>query len=372
MILTAVGIIVTIISIVIALIQFGIFKRKKKIINKDTPLPDKDFRTFTIGNIDIPVSGIISSVKEPYSYNEVHIEFQEKRFEEKQDYPKEIANNKQYLIKKVIEKYSIENYRDNKLVRLDSVFQGHENEDDKRGDLNLKMSVTSYGDMLATNSALDICLPNNSKRNSLTLRDILKYTPFTDLQQSFFANPPGIEVIVLSKNIRQSPDLQVLVRKRSNNVVGYKGHYQVSASGYMSLSHKDENNIPHPFITACQETNQEIAEGLLFKPTDFKLLGIGLHWHGLYPNLIGYFITDKMVNEIIGDFRRDGYEGEIYSLAFTPNDIITHIANNHWTPMSAYSMILVLSSFYNKSEIERIAMTVKHKSSKDFLLNAEN
>lgn len=373
-IIGVIGIIVTILAIIIGLPEFIKFIKKsrilkRKIVNKDCPPPDKDFRTYHIGNIEIPVSGIVTSIKKPFTYDEVNIIFKNEIFEEKEAYPKDIKQSKKYLLEKHRLKYNAE-YVDNKIIRLDSLKQGHEDENDERGKLFLNMSITRYSDMLITNGMLDE--PISIKSKIFTLREKYKYLPYSELGKSVFSNPPGVEVIVLSKNVNQSPNWQVILRKRSNNVIGYKNHFQVSASGYISLGHIDKNGKPNPFITACEETQQEIAEGLSFEPTDFKLLASALPWHGLCPNFIGYFESEKPVNQIIGDFRRDSYEGDIEAIPFNPNHVLKHIAENDWTPMSAYAMIAVLSSFYRKEEIDSIASSLKQKTCKDFLFHVDN
>ena len=168
--------------------------------------------------------------------------------------------------------------------------------------------------------------------------------------------------IEASMSTFQQPNKQVLIRKRSEAVVGYRGRWQVSASGYMRPCHTDDNNVPSPFVTAAREATQELSDRLADSMSEYKMIGIGMHWHGLYPSFYGYIETGLTAKEIMGDACRDNYEGSISAIEFSPNAVLSHLSENPWTPMSCVAMIAALNVHFGptgRAEIERIARSVR-------------
>ena len=341
-------------------------KNKSKYLKSAKLTKDSTFRYYQIGKIEIPVLPLVTSPTDPYKINDVHIEYNNEFFEENINYPKDIARLKKYLLSSVIKqrKINIEKLSNNPLIRMDNLYTNPEDEYDRRGMLNLLFSKTHYFDMLATNAAIDIPI-SLSMNKYTTLREKYSNLFYRDnYNMSPFSNSPGVEVVVLSNNVHNHKSTKmVLIKKRSNQVIGYRNFYQVSASGYISIEHKDKDGIPNPFITAVEETKQEVAQIADFSPEDFNLLGAALHWDGLYPNLIGYFETDITADNLLRDFCRDNYEGDVYAIPFTPDDILNHIVEHDWTPMSAYAMILTLFANFSNEEIYNSANSlIKNKT----------
>ncbi len=330
------------------------------------PAPDEDFRNFIFGKFEIPITIVDSYFEGPHKQHDVVIHFKDEFFEDSKDYPKELRATKQDLLNYTKERYGIVRYTDNPLCRIDSVNHEPEDENDNSGRLILHFSKTGYENLMATNMALEATLPDNK-----TVREKYGYKPYRDLEKSVMSNPPGVEAIVISNNPNQTPQRQVIIKKRAEKVNFYRQYYQVAASGYISTSHRDKSGTPSPFVTASKETLQEVSLLLRdVRPEDFKLLGIGMHWHGLYPNLIGYFETSCKAADILGHPRRDGYEGEPEAIPFTINNVINHIAENPWTPMSAFAMISVLLAEFPPREVEDAANKIsKPKTPEDFHIN---
>lgn len=172
---------------------------------------------------------------------------------------------------------------------------------------------------------------------------------------------------LISRNSNQTPQNQLIIRKRSQQVALYRGWHQVSATGYISLAHTNPDGIPSPFVTAIRETKQEIADSLSLQPEDFKLIGLALKWEDLHPGFFGYIETIKPVHELLGDFRRDAWEGHPYGISFDPFTVLSHIATEKWHAISALSAIAALLAFYPRDEVESIAKTMPSKGFKDFI-----
>lgn len=319
--------------------------------------PSAKFNSYKIGNVTIPVMSLVSFIKQPCKPSDVIAHFKNEHFENQEDYPSELKEAKSALLSDAFKKGVLneKTYKDNKLYRLDSISQEAEDEHDNRGKLILHFSLTRYSNIVAINSSLDIPI---LKDNTKTIREEYSYTPYRDLSQSILANAPGVEVVVLSHNEKQEPKTQVIIRTRSNDTTFYHGHYQVSASGYMNQSHIDEFGRPSLFVTAAREAGQELADDLILKPEDFKLLGIGLTWSGLCPNFIGYYETDMPADEIVGGHSRDGHEGDKEAIPFTVESVISHLAKNHWTAMSAFAMISTLLAKFPAKEVRTAAQNI--------------
>lgn len=336
------------------------------------------FANFKIGNLEIPVMPILGSPQTPFRFHETHIHYTPKLHENSDKFPKEVKAAYSYLLAEITKKYNVkmENFRNNVLPRLDDAIQGYEREGDQRGDLDLYFSHTTYESLWATNVAVDvpIDLPVKSRDGaskeirSTTLREYFCNHPYSELSASILSNAPGVEIVVISRSPDQNPQDQLIIRRRSQRVAGYRGWYQASASGHMSVEHVDQDNLPNPFITAVVEAKQEIADGLLITPEHFHMVGILLKWQDLHPAFHGYIETTQTAQELIGDFRRDSYEGGLFAIPFEPQRVLTHIATEPWFPISAVAIISALLAHFPRSEVEAAARAVPKKKAEDFLL----
>ena len=347
---------------------------KNKLDNVAISKPDENFYCYKLGNIEIPACPVIGSPETPFNFEEVEIKYRPRIFEESPNYPKELLGLKSYLIGKCKKRYKFEIFEDNIIVRLDDINQYPEKEDDSRGGLLIELSLTTYSSLFATNMALDekiIPSTDTGFITTKTIRQKFAKLPYTDLSKSILSNAPGVEVVLISKNKMQNPKNQMIIRKRSNKIHFYRNHYQVSASGYMGLGHKDGNGNPNPFITGITEARQEVADSLILSPKDFKLIGVAIHWHGIYPAFYGYIETEIPAKELLGDFKRDSYEGELYAISFDPKTVLNHIATEKWTAISALAVISTLFAFFPRSSIESVAKQVPCKNAMDFLKYAD-
>ncbi len=120
----------------------------------------------------------------------------------------------------------------------------------------------------------------------------------------------------------------------------------------MTLAHRDESGVPNPFVTAVAEANQEIADRLNVPPSDFRMIGIAVNWSELDINAYGFVETGLATAELLGDTRRDGYEGWIEAIPFTTHHVLAHIASNRWEAMGAMAVCQVLLAFYPQDEVE--------------------
>jgi len=351
-------------------------KKPTTISHLTIPAPDRNFHCYRIGNIEIPAMTIVGSPETPFTVDEVSIQYRPHSIEDDSDYPQALKDARTYLIEECKRRFSIKDFKDNTLIRLDDITQYPEDDDDRRGGLLIELSLTKYSSLLATNAALDVRVippsePVSQSGVNQTLREAYGRLPYSDLSKSIFANAPGVEVILVSRNKSQFPEAQVLIRKRSNKVHIYQEHYQASASGYISLVHRDRNDNPNPFITSITEARQEIADGLMLSPEDYKLIGIALHWHGLYPAFYGYIETDLPVDDLLGDFKRDAFEGDLFAIPFTPKSVLQHVANEKWTAISALATISSVLAFFPRLEVEEVAKKLPTKTAIDFLSSIE-
>lgn len=355
--------------------EYIVLKAKSRYVKSILPMPDKEFRSFRFGNFNIPAMPLLGSPETPFNFDEVTVHYRPINKEELKDYPIELKAPRSYLLGEIKKLYNSDNVGENDLSpRLDYCQQGPELEGDRRGHLDIYLSLTTFASQLATNRCLDYrVIPQEGIINKFvknqTIREAYCSPPYGDLQNSLLGNVPGVDAVVISKNLDQDPIEQMIIRRRSNNVLFFQGWYQVSATGYMNLSHHDKDGIPNPFYTAVSESRQEIADSLELKPEDFKILGLSVDWHHLYPTFYGYFITGKSIAELLGDFRRDSYEGILYSIPFNPESVISHISKNKWTAQAALAAISTLLVFYSRDKVEKIARSFPAKEEKDFLLN---
>ncbi len=101
------------------------------------------------------------------------------------------------------------------------------------------------------------------------------------------------------------------------------------------------------------------------------MIGLSIDWQDMYPTFYGYIETGLSVQELLGDFRRDSYEGELYAIPFEPKVVLSHIAKEKWTAQGALAAISALLAFYPRKEVEGIARALPAKAAKDFLMFEE-
>jgi hypothetical protein len=344
-----------------------------------TPVPSNDFLRFRIGNLEIPVMSIVGSPESVFHPDEVIIRFHPILRHQQDNYPVELLAAQPYLFDESKRKYhigQIQATEENIVPRLDKVSQGPEIEGDKRGRLYIDLSLTSFDTFLATNKTLDYCVIPKSGlvsrfNTNQTIRDAYCVPPYEDLEKSVLANLPAVHVAVISRNLSQSPVDQLIIRRRSQDVITYKGFLQVSATGYMSLAHHDSFGVPSPFYTAIMEAKQEIADSLSLLPKDFNLIGVALRWEDLLPIFYGYVETGFSVQELLGDFRRDAYEGTLQAIPFNPKSVLTHIVREKWEPVSALAAVAAVLVFHPHSEVLTVARELPAKNMRDFFENLQ-
>ncbi|TVV76953.1 toll/interleukin-1 receptor domain-containing protein [Sphingomonas solaris] len=330
---------------------------------------DNDFGFYKIGNITIPARPILGIPKQPFAPRDVAITFDDVNHWDRETYPKILNKQFQHLFDTALSDHHLKagGLTDNSLARLDSWDQAPEGQEDERGLVTFNFSKTSYFRIWATNSAIDVPFADENGRET-TIRNSFCYQPYGDLSKSVLANNPGVEVVIISDTPQQTPQRQVLIRRRSEKAAGYKGWYQVSASGHLSLAHGDEEGRPSPFVTAIHEAKQEVADSLELDPDDYKMVGLLLKAQDLHPSFHGYIVTDRAADELKVEFCRDDWEGLKSAIAFDPDTVFTHIAENKWYPLSAMAMIAALQAFYPPSEVREAALRVKVKRAQDFYL----
>ena len=353
---------------------YVISRSKSRYTSFKTPPPSKEFHCFRIGNFEIPAMSITGSPDTPFHFEEVKIKFHPEMKEEKSDYPIELKAARQYLIQECVKRFNLKSVDENILPRLDDIEQGGEQEGDKRGDLSIHFSLTHFASLCATNLSVDQCvIPRKGLIDQFTANQTIReaYTtlPYSELSKSILANAPGVEVIVISRNLNQTPQDQLIIRRRGQTVSFFRGYYQSSAAGYMSLTHSTPDGLPNPFVTAVAEARQEIADSLTSDPKEFHLIGLMLQWQVLHPAFYGYIVTGKSIQDLLGDFKRDSYEGVLSAIPFEPKTILTHLAKEKWTATSTLAVISTLLAFYPRKEIESIARDLPAKNWKDFLEN---
>lgn len=344
-------------------------EKPQRSIKVSIPQPPDQFASFRIGNIEIPAMIVFGTPETPFLPGNVKLIFRSEFIEDDPKYPLALKAVRESLIEAAKEENNVKELKSmDPMPRIDNIEQGPERSGDKRGELKIYLSKTTYGSLFTTHRSLDYrVIPSSDPVSPQTIREAYCHPPYTDLSNSVLANCPGVDVALISKNSNQNPQNQLIIRKRSQNVVFYRGWYQVSATGYMSLDHKDHLGVPSPFITAITEARQEIADSLVLRPEDFKLVGLALKWEDLHPGFFGYIETNKSVSELIGDFKRDNYEGYTSGISFDPATVLLHIAKEKWHAVSALSAIAALLAFFPRQEVEVFAKKVSPKGFKDFM-----
>ena len=340
------------------------------------PDPPKEFTKYRLGNIEIPVMNLLGSPETPFEMDEVRIEYQPIMYHQQSDYPAALADAKPYLEKAYLQRYGLESLPRtgwyNERPRLYGYDQSPELADDKRGELTLYFNLTTFDTYLTTNRSLDYAvIPKSGTVSRFTTNQTVReaYVSFPhDLRTSVLSNPLSATVVVISRNLNQTPKDQVIIRLRKQ-VVLYRDCYQVSAAGFMSLAHRDESGMPNPFVTAVDEARQEIADRLQPPPSDFKLIGISLNWEDMNLNAYGYIETGLSVQDLLGDFRRDAFEGWLEAIPFEPKAVLSHIAQHKWEPMSVLAMCATLLACFPRDEVEAMARTIPAKTFRDFFEN---
>src|SRR5258706_4281081 len=175
---------------------------------------DDIFPNFKIGNIEIPVMSILGSPETPFRFHEVRIRYTPKLHENSDKFPKELKGVYGYLLREITSKFNIDPKKlsNNTLPRIDDAFQGYEQEDDQRGNLELHFSHTTYESLWATNVAIDVPveLPIKSRGfaskgvRTTTVRKYYCQPPYNDLSASVLSNAPGVDIVVISRSPHQN------------------------------------------------------------------------------------------------------------------------------------------------------------------------
>jgi hypothetical protein len=313
---------------------------------------------------------LFGTPRTPFHMANVKIDFQPQMFHQGSDYPEALLEAIPYLTKIYLEQYG-KSWTDNPIPRLSGYTQVGETEENMRGELVLHFQLTTFFTFLATNRSLDhAVIPGAGTierftRNQ-TIREAYVNFPY-EIEKSVLANPLSANIVVLSSNLNQDPNDQVLIRKRSEKVALYRNCYQTAAAGFVALAHKDEFKQPNPFVTAVEEVCEEIADRLRLSPSEFKLIGLSVNWEDLDLNMYGYVETGISVADLISDFRRDAYEGWIEAIPFTPKEVLSHIVQNRWEPVSAFAMCAALLAKFGQEEVEAEARKLPAKPWHTFL-----
>lgn len=189
---------------------------------KSTPSPYPWFKKFRVGNIEIPVMTIMGSPSHPRSQEEVTIEYSalSERF-----MPEPLSQSIPFLLRRYHEQYSTgKTATDNNLPRYLGYEQEGEGQNNEPGRITLRLGLTSFFQFLATNRSLDVAALPSLGRNK-TLRETYARSEY-DLLSSPFANPLSSNMVLISSNLHQVPERQVIIRKRSDKVALYKGFFK--------------------------------------------------------------------------------------------------------------------------------------------------
>lgn len=320
------------------------------------PDPPAGFNMYERGNLQLPVMSLFGTPTEPLRIDDVVIEFSPHLTDVGPDYPQALRSAIPSLLAKYIAARPEKKITDNSLPRYLGHRQGGERENDTRGEITIRLGLTTYYRYCATNCSLDIAaIPRPAMFwgfvESQTLRQA--YTPIPYLAEAApFANPLSSHCVVISRNLAQSPSAQVLVQRRGDKVALYRGYYQSSAAGYVTSAHTDDSGRPNPFVTAAREVNQEVADRLKAAPSDYRLIGVAVNWGELDINAYGFIETGLSASELIADTSRDGYEGWIEAIPFTPSAVFAHIAQNRWEAMGAMALCQTLLAFFPDEEVD--------------------
>jgi hypothetical protein len=326
---------------------------------------------YHLGNIEIPVMNLFGSPEHPFAIDEVSIDFDPIVFHEQPSYPSDLARAKPYLLKAYFEEYGT-HHKDNPMPRLCGYTQAGESANNERGNLTLHFMQTSFFTFLATNRSLDKAVIPRVGTNQ-TIRETYVAFPYT-LESSVLANPLAVQVVVVSRNPDQTPTDQVIIRLRSQTVAVHRNCYQPSAAGYMMLAsdHLDAHSMPNPFFTARWEAREEIANRLIFQPAEYKLIGIALRWEDLELDAYGYVETTRPVRDLLGDFRRDAYEGWTESIPFEPHAVFNHMAEHPWEAVGVLAMCAALLAHFPAEDVEAAAKQLPTKDCREYFEHHSN
>lgn len=329
---------------------------------------DEEFGFYTLGNITVPAKYLFSSPDEPYRPTDVIIHDSDETHEAREDYPPLLRQIYPALLDNVFARYAINraDYSDNTLPRLDRWRQAPETVDDRRGPLHLHLSRTSYFQLWATHNGVDVPLQEVGVAEGTTLRRTFCVPPYEDFSESILANNPSVETVLVSDNPEQSPPLQLIIRRRRLTVAGYRGWFQASASGHLSLGHRDAAGAPSPFAAGIAEARQEISSALELTPQDFHLIGLTLKEQDLNPAFIGFIRTRRLAAELVHDHCRDNYEGKKLAIPFDPDVVLGHISANRWYPLSAMAIMATLFAFHPHEAVHAAARRAPRKQVQDF------
>ena len=318
-----------------------------------TPPPPQEFPTFKLGRIEAPAMNLLGDPDTPFSCAEVRIETDPASSgAHRPDYPIALKAAKASLEEMHRRRYSHTEIADNPLPRLEELVQAGETEGNLRGGLTLRFGLTTFSTFMATNRSLDYsCIPSDGILGRIrTIRDAYVRFPYR-LHESVLANPLSANVFLISRTTAQTPTEQVIIRQRSSNVALYRGAFQASAAGFVSVSHLDAQGRPNPFVTAVSEAREEISSLLPAEPAEYHLLGIAVNWEDLDINAYGFMVTDLAVADLLGGFRRDDYEGSMQSLPFEPECLLNHLVSNRWEPISVVASFIGVDSFFGYSRV---------------------
>ncbi len=335
------------------------------------PDPSEEFLIYRLENIETPVMNLVGSPETPFSMNEVDIEYVPKIQHQNPNYPVSLIAARSYLEKEYLKKYDLDKLPQNILPRICGWDQSGETNDNRRGRLTLHFNLTTFDTYLVTNRSLDYeVIPQKGHIGRFvenqTIRQAFVEPPYS-LRSSVLANPLAVMVVVISRNNSQTPRNQIIIQKRSNKVASYRGCYQVSAAGYVSLGHlNDDTQAPNPFYTAIHEAREEISDALNLAPSDFNLIGIALSWVDMLPFAYGYIETGHSIDDLIRDFRRDSFEGQLSAIPFEPQEILSRITKEKWTPEGVLALCAVLLAHFPRSEVEAIARKLPSKEAREF------
>lgn len=308
---------------------------------------------------------LFGSPELPLRMQDVNIDYVPEMFNQRADFPLELSAVIPFLRKEYTTALGAHAIQDNPIPRLNGYTQAGEGPNDERGEITLHIGLTTFGTFVGTNRSLDQAVLPSIGRN-LTLRE--KYVSFPYiLEESKLANPFSANLIVVSRNPEQTPAAQMLIRMRSNKVALYRECYQLSASGYVNLEHKDSFGNPNPFVTAVKEAKQECADRLILSPSDVRLIGLAVNWEDLDLNFFGFTETNLTVASLLSDTRRDAYEGFLEAVPFDPTTVLQHITSNRWEPISVAAICCTLIACFGRQTVESIALTIPAKTWSDFI-----
>ncbi|PZQ63247.1 MAG: hypothetical protein DI570_09800 [Phenylobacterium zucineum] len=329
---------------------------------------DEEFGFYALGNITVPAKYLFSSPDEPFGPADVIIHDSDEAHEARPNYPPLLREIYPALLDNVFTRYAINrsDYSDNRLPRLDRWRQAPETVDDRRGPLHLHLSRTTYFQIWATHNGVDVPLRELGLAEGTTLRRTFCIPPYEDFSESILANNPSVEVVVVSDNPRQSPPMQMIIRRRRLTVAGYRGWFQASASGHLGLGHLAADGTPSPFAAAIAEARQEVSSSLDLTPDDFRLLGLTLKEQDLNPAFFGFIRTPRLAAELVHDHCRDNYEGKKSAIPFDPDTVLGHISANRWYPLSAMAIMATLFALHAPEAVQDAARRVPRKRVQDF------